>query len=208
MFFLVTGASGVGKSTVRRLIEPEFAGVLDVVELGMLGGTPKWEIEWRHRMVERAVRRALDAARHGEYFLLCGDPVPPGEVWAAPSAAELDRLEVCLLDAREAAQTARLLRRGDDAKLIGHHVAFADWMRRHVADHRHRPEVITGGAWSEMRWERWVGNAAMKTPWSHSSIDTSDRGPAEVAALVSRWIREKLRDRDRSAMNPANDRQH
>ena len=80
MFFLVTGASGVGKSTVRKLIEPEFAGVLEVAELGMLGSTPKWKIEWRHRMVERTVRRALDAQREGKHFLLCGDPVPPGEV--------------------------------------------------------------------------------------------------------------------------------
>jgi hypothetical protein len=46
MFFLVTGASGMGKSTVRKLIEPEFAGVLEVAELGILGSTPKWNIEW------------------------------------------------------------------------------------------------------------------------------------------------------------------
>jgi len=86
MFFLVTGASGVGKSTVRKLIEPEFADVLEAAELGMLGSTPKWNIEWRQRMVERTVRRALDAQREGKHLLLCGDPVPPGEVWAAPSA--------------------------------------------------------------------------------------------------------------------------
>ena len=56
MFFLVTGASGVGKSTVRKLIEPEFVDVLEIAELGMLGSTPKWNIEWRHRMVEQAVQ--------------------------------------------------------------------------------------------------------------------------------------------------------
>ena len=46
MFFLVTGASGVGKSTVRKLIEPEFADFLEAAELGMLGSTPKWNIAW------------------------------------------------------------------------------------------------------------------------------------------------------------------
>jgi len=76
MLFLVTGASGVGKSTVRRLIASEFENVLDAVELGMLGSDPRWEIEWRHRMVERAVRRAVDAQREGKHFLLCGDCVP------------------------------------------------------------------------------------------------------------------------------------
>src|SRR5436190_421196 len=106
MFFLVTGASGVGKSTIRQLIEPEFAGVLEAAELAMLGDTPEWNIAWRHRMVDQMVRHALDVQRGGKHFLFCGDPVPPGEVWAAPSAHQLNHLAVCLLDASERAQTA------------------------------------------------------------------------------------------------------
>lgn len=203
MFFLVTGASGVGKSTVRKLIEPEFADFLEAAELGMLGSTPKWNIEWRHRMVERMVRRALDAQREGRHFLLCGDPVPPGEVWAAPSADRLDRLDVCLLDAGEEAQTARLLERGDDSNFIRHHVAFADWMRHHVVDHRHRPEVITRNAWPQMRWERWVGIAAIQPPWSSHIIETSELGPTEVAHLVAQWLRQHIHANKTDAPNPA-----
>jgi hypothetical protein len=159
----------------------------------MLGSSPKWRIEWRHRMVERAVRRALDAQREGKHFLLCGDPVPPGEVWAAPSADRLDGLDVCLLDAAEKAHTARLLERGDDATFIRHHVAFADWMRRHVVDHRHRPEVIIQDGWPQMRWERWVGLAADQPPWSSFIIETSERSPREVAHLVAHWLRAAYR---------------
>ncbi len=192
MFFLVTGASGVGKSTVRKLIEPVFAGLLDVAELGMLGSSPKWKIEWRHRMVERAVQRALAAQRAQKHFLLCGDPVPPGEVWAAPSADRLDCLNVCLLDARQSAQTARLLERGDDSNFIPHHVAFADWMRRHVVDPRHRPEVITQNAWPHMRWDRWAAIPATQPPWSSHIIDTSALAPAHVAQLVTQWLRQHL----------------
>jgi hypothetical protein len=183
----------VGKSTVRKLLEPEFADVLEVAELGMLGSAPKWELEWRHRMVERAVRRALAAQSEGRHFLLCGDPVPPGEVWAAPSADGLARLDVCLLDAGEKAQTARLLERGEDSKFIPHHVAFADWMRHHVVDHRHRPEVITRKAWSQMRWERWVGSAAVQPPWRSYIIETSKLGPRDVAHLVAQWLRQHTR---------------
>ena len=43
MLFLVTGASGVGKSTVRKSIEPEFAAVLEAAELGMLLGSLGWD---------------------------------------------------------------------------------------------------------------------------------------------------------------------
>ncbi len=94
MYFLVAGASGVGKSTVRRLIEPEFADVLETAELATLGETPEWNLAWRHRMVERMVRRALEVHREGKHFLLCGDPVPPGEVLAVPSADQLEPLAV------------------------------------------------------------------------------------------------------------------
>src|SRR5258708_40264806 len=80
MFFLVTGASGVGKSTVRRLIEPEFADVVETAELATLGETPEWHLAWRHRMGQRIVWPAL--ARHGERHHLppSAAPVPPGEV--------------------------------------------------------------------------------------------------------------------------------
>lgn len=202
MLFLVTGASGMGKSTVRRLIAPEFEDALDVVELGMLGSDPKWEIAWRHRMVERAVRRALDAQRDGKHFLLCGDPVPPGEVWAAPSADRFERLHVCLLDAGEKAQTARLLERGDDPKFIHHHVAFADWMRHHVVDHRHRPEVVMGNSWPQMRWERWVGTAGVQPPWTSHVIETSALGPKEVAHRVAQWLWKNLRDNNAAGAIP------
>ena len=203
MFFLVTGASGVGKSTVRKLIETEFVDVLEIAELGMLGSTPKWNIEWRHRMVERTVRRALDAQRERKHFLLCGDPVPPGEVWAAPSADRLDRLHVCLLDAGERAQTARLLERGDDSKFIRHHVSFADWMRHHVVDHRHRPEVITQNAWPQMRWDRWVGIAATQPPWTSHIIETSELSPTAVAHLVAQWLRQHISANKTNPPNPA-----
>lgn len=194
----------MGKSTVRKLIEPEFAGVLEVAELGMLGSTPKWKIEWRHRTVERTVRRALDAQREGKHFLLCGDPVPPGEVWAAPSADRLERLDVCLLDAREKAQTARLLERGDDPNFIPHHVAFADWMRHHVVDHRHRPEVITSNAWPQMRWDRWVGIATSRPPpWSSHIIETSELSPTEVARLVAQWLHQKINVNKTDGPTPA-----
>lgn len=203
MFFLVTGASGVGKSTVRRLIEAEFAEVLETTELGMLGSTPKWSIEWRQRMVEQTVLRALDAQREGRHFLLCGDPVPPGEVWAAPSADRLDHLAVCLLDAQESAQTERLLERGDAAPFVSHHVAFADWMRHHVVDHRQRPEVITQNGWSQMRWDRLLGTDTIQPPWESYVIETSDLAPGAVAQLVSQWLRGHIESNRSNVLNPA-----
>jgi hypothetical protein len=192
MFLLVTGASGVGKSTVRRLVTADFKGVLETAELASLGVTPEWNIAWRHRMVDRLVQRAIDVQREGKHFLICGDPIPPGEVLAVPAADRIERLAVCLLDASEESQRARLLARGDDRSLVDRHVAFAEWMRHHVVDHRYRPDVILQDAWSEMRWDRWIRDEQTTLPWSSHVIDTSDRSPAEVSRLVSKWIRDSI----------------
>lgn len=193
MLLLVTGASGVGKSTVRRALAPRLRPRVETAEIATLGVTPEWSLVWRHRMVERLVQQALDAQTQGKHFLICGDPVPPGEVVAAPSASRLGPIAVCLLDATPDVQRERLAARGDDLALLPQHQAFAAWMRGHVADHRHRPDVITGGGWEAMRWERWTDPAVDALPWRAHVIDTSDLGPDDVVAQVAAWIEAALR---------------
>jgi hypothetical protein len=84
MFFLVTGASGVGKTSVRKLIEHNVGGQLAVCELSTLGITPEWTLRWRQQAVEQVVQLALKHQESGKHFLLCGDPVPPGELLCSP----------------------------------------------------------------------------------------------------------------------------
>jgi hypothetical protein len=187
MFLLVTGASGAGKSTVRRAIAPALPHV-ETAELATLGITPQWSLAWRHRVLEQVVQRALEADRAGRHYLLCGDPVPPGEVLATPSGDRLGRFHVCLLDVAPEAQRERLIARGDDPALLHRHLAFAEWMRHHVVDPAHRPDVITGDGWEEMRWARWVG-AGGPRPWTAHVIDTTDAAPADVARQVLAWVR-------------------
>jgi hypothetical protein len=189
MFFLVTGASGVGKTSVRKLIEAELAGQVAVCELGMLGLVPEWSLRWRHQAVEHVVRLALEKQKSGMHFMLCGDPVPPGELYAAPGAGDLAEIQVCLLDASPEKQTERLNQRGDAPEYIPHHIAFAEWMRHHVVDHRHRPEVIINNGWDQMRWHVWNSDAVTRVPWSSHIIDTSDLTPKQVAEQVLAWTK-------------------
>ncbi|NJM08117.1 hypothetical protein HC891_20910 [Candidatus Gracilibacteria bacterium] len=130
-----------------------------------------------------------------------GAPVPPGELYAAPSADRLDGLAVCLLDASAQAQRERLIAWGDDPAILPHHLAFAEWMRAHVLDHRHRPEVFLQDAWEEMRWERWMRDDLARPLWEAHIVDTTDRRPAEVSAQVAAWIRNVLSKEER-ATNP------
>src|SRR6478752_10615066 len=185
MLLLVTGASGMGKTTVRKLVAAQFADRLESAELVEVAGPPEWSLRWRHQAVEKAVQRAVQAQRRGKHFLLCGDPVPPAELYAVPSADQLERIAVCLLDATEDAQRARLMERGDDPALIPHHIAFAAWMREHIVNPGPRLDVIRQGGWEEMQWDRSLAAMDRQELWTSRRIDTSELDPAEVAKLVT-----------------------
>lgn len=115
MFLLVTGASGAGKSTVRRLIAHDLSPEVECVELGDVVDVPRFPtVAWRQEATEAVVQRALALEGKGRHLLLSGDPVAAAEVLAAPSADRLEAVGVCLLDVDPQAQAARLIKRGDD----------------------------------------------------------------------------------------------
>lgn len=194
MFLLVTGASGAGKSTVRELIADELAAEVDCVELAhVVSIPPEPTLAWRQQATEVVVQRALALQAVGRHLLLAGDPVAAGEVIAAPSAGELDAVAVCLLDVDAEAQAARLAQRGDDARLLGDHQAFAGWMRAHAQDPKHMPQVLTASGWEAMRWERLKLLDPRNGGWDMHVLETSARTREEVADQILRWCRRALR---------------
>lgn len=93
MLLLITGASGVGKSTVRSLLAPQLSPQVDCVELLDLTPAPEAMTRvWRQQTAETAVRRAIELRDSGRHLLLAGDPVPAAEIVAAPSATELEAM--------------------------------------------------------------------------------------------------------------------
>ena len=189
MLLLITGASGVGKSTTRALVAGALAAQVDCVELGDLAPLPTAVTrQWRQQAAELAVERAVRLQASGRHLLLAGDPVPAVEIVAAPSASQLDAIAVCLLDASAEVQAARLTARGDDPTLLVHHRAFADWMRQQARDPLHMLHVVSDQGWDQMRWER-VGTVPN---WSMQTIDTSRLDEQEVADAVLDWCRRAL----------------
>ena len=92
MLLLITGASGMGKTTVRKIVTAQFADQIESGELADVASPPEWSLRWRHQAVENAVQRAVNVQLYGKHFLLCGDPVAPAEVYAAPSADQLESI--------------------------------------------------------------------------------------------------------------------
>lgn len=192
MFLLLTGASGAGKSTARRLVADDLAGEIECVELAhVVTIPPRPTIAWRQQATEAVVQRAVTLQAAGRHLLLAGDPVAAGEVIASPSADKLGAIAVCLLDVNAEAQAARLTRRGDDPRLLADHQAFASWMRAHAEDPNHMLHVLTTDGWGAMRWDRLAG-LERGGEWSIRVLDTSAHTTDEVADQVVRWCRSAL----------------
>lgn len=190
------GASGAGKSTVRAMVEQELSPLVECVELAHVlppSGPPT--LGWRQQATEAAVCRAAELQADGRHLLLAGDPVAAAEVVAAPSALKLEAIAVCLLDISPEAQAVRLTQRGDDPALLHHHQAFAEWMRRHADDPLHMTNVVSTGAWEEMRWERL---RHLGSGWRMKIIDTTDVTRRAVADEAANWCRHALEDREPS----------
>lgn len=194
MFLLVTGASGAGKSTVRRLLADKLAPEVECVELAHVVSIPPLPTKaWRQQATEAVVQRALTLQAGGRHLLLAGDPVAAGEVIAAPSADELDAIAVCLLDVNPQAQAMRLDQRGDDPRLLADHQAFAAWMRAHARDPGHMAHVLSAGGWEAMRWERLRRLDPGSGTWGMRVLDTSEHAADTVAEEVLTWCRRALR---------------
>jgi hypothetical protein len=190
VLLLITGASGVGKSTARSSVAHELSPAVECVELLDLVPPPETMTRiWRQETAEVAVRRAVKLQASGRHLLLAGDPVPAAEVVASPSAPALDAIALCLLDASAEAQAERLAARGDPPEQLRHHQAFAAWMRAQASDPLHMTHVVSEASWDGMRWERLE---RLAPGWRMHVIDTTRMARGEVADAVLAWCRRAL----------------
>lgn len=188
MLLLVSGASGVGKTTARlharRLLDDTYE-TAELYDLGPIPAVPT--ISWRQEQVEVAVRRAIALEEEGRHLLFAGDPVPLGEALAAPSADRID-IAACLLDLADEVHLERLAQRREPEELIPLHQGFAGWMRAHATDPGYVPEALTNDAWAEMRWDRWIGRAP-GPEWAMTVLDITPFTPEQLGAEVAGWCR-------------------
>jgi hypothetical protein len=76
VLLLISGASGAGMSSVRQAIDADLEPAITAFELRHLGAIPNPPtLEWRQRMAEAAVRRAMALGEEGRHLLLAGDAV-------------------------------------------------------------------------------------------------------------------------------------
>jgi hypothetical protein len=181
MLLLLTGASGVGKSTAFGEVAEALHGQpVRCFEFDSVGVPPGADTAWRHGVLEGWVRRAVQHQRDGSHLLLCGQ-VPVGELLAAPSADSLDGVAACLLHCSPEVRRQRLLGRGEDPSALHDHLVFGEWMLRQTLDPTYHPEVIRAPSEVSMCWERWEGWGAGDPRWAFEVVDTDSLTPEQTA---------------------------
>ena len=188
MLFLITGASGSGKTSCLgplRDLYPEIAWH-DFDELGVPSKPDK---KWRQLQTELWVNTAVQYQKDGRDTGICGNIIL-GEVLASPSASQVNRVATCLLDCYDVARIDRLRKRGrhgDTQDML----CWAAWQRMHAVDPQWRQDVIKEDGAPQMQWDRWDSWERGDPRWQVASIDTTELSIERVAAEVSAWIKEE-----------------
>src|ERR1044071_7894535 len=143
MLYLVTGASGSGKTAcldILRQRNPQVAWY-DFDDVGVPANADK---VWRHRTTEYWLQRAiqnqaqeLDTCINGNIIL--------GEVLACPSAPEINGLAVCLLDCSDSVRKGRSRARASHG-LTHEMLCWAEWQWMHAVDPQWYQNTIRDGA--------------------------------------------------------------
>ena len=185
MLFLITGASGSGKSACIPYLKRHLPDIVihDFDELGVPDGA---NAAWRQRVTEKWILQALLYQHAGRDMMLCGGLVL-GEVLACPSAPALDAITTCLLDCHDVERIDRLRGQGDD-RGTQDMLCWAAWQRMHAVDPQWRPDVIQDGGVPEMQWERWQDWQRGDPRWHVWILDTTGRPLETVAERIAAWV--------------------
>jgi hypothetical protein len=185
MLYLVTGASGSGKTACLNKLR-ELRADVDWHDFDELGVPANADRVWRQRTAEHWLRTAIQNQDSGRDTGVSGGIIL-GEVLACPSASQVDGVAACLLDCYDVVRIDRLRKRGLHGATQDM-LCWAAWQRMHAVDPQWRQDVIRDGGAPEMRWEQWESWRAGDARWEVQVIDTTAMTIEEVALEISRWI--------------------
>ena len=188
MLYLVTGASGSGKTACLDILRQRNPQVVwyDFDEVGVPANADK---RWRHRTTEYWLERAIENQAKGLDTCINGNIIL-GEVLACPSAPEINGLAVCLLDCADVVRIDRLRARGSNGANM-EMLCWAAWQRMHAVDPQWYQNTIRDDGATEMHWERWEDWEKGDARWQTHVLDTTTLTIEEVAESILRWMNQE-----------------
>jgi hypothetical protein len=185
MLYLVTGASGSGKTACLDILRQRNPQVVwcDFDEVGVPTNADK---VWRHRTTEYWLQRAIQNQVKGLDTCINGNIIL-GEVLACPSASKINQLAVCLLDCSDVVRIDRLRAKGSNGANM-EMLCWAAWQRMHAVDPQWYQNTIREDGAPEMRWERWENWQRGDPRWQTCVLDTTTLTIAEVAEAILQWM--------------------
>lgn len=191
MLYLVTGASGSGKTACLDILREGNPQVVwyDFDDVGVPAGADK---VWRQQTTEYWLQRAIQNQAAGRDTCINGNIIL-GEVLACPSAPEINRLAGCLLDCADVVRIDRLRARGSHGANM-EMLCWAAWQRMHAIDPQWYQDTIRDGGAPEMLWERWENWQRGDPRWQTFVLDTTTLTIAEVAEAILRWMKQAKPD--------------
>lgn len=162
--FIVTGASGTGKSVtvpiIRELL-PEF----DVFDMDIL------EHEDGQAATNNWLRIAYSIAQSGRGTVLCG-AITPEKLEECDCADKFSRIHFLKLHSSEAGREERVQEMNRDEAMSEEQRSFAPWLLSHADTFEEPPVHIT----------------------VHITIDIGLEPPSKVAERIAQWVRSRWSD--------------
>lgn len=186
MLFFITGASGSGKTACLPYLR-ELIPDLKIYDFEEIGVPENADNAWRQSTTEHWLQKVSELQANSQDVIICGGAIM-GEILACPTAPEIEKILVCLLDCHDVILIVRIRNRGTDGDTQDV-LNWAAWQRMHAVDPQWRPDVIQSDGAKGMHWGRWESWQRGDDRWCTWILDTTDLSIQKVAEGVSIWVR-------------------
>ncbi len=184
--FFVAGASGSGKTAIMpdlKKILGDVVAVYDFDDIGVPHGADK---KWRQESTEKWLHQLLS---DGKDACLLGQIVL-GEILACPSATQIDKVNLCLLDVSDFKRIRRLQNRntyGADQNMLN----WSSWLRMHYQDPTWMQHVLKENCWEGLNFNVWDQLSNWENKAVIKILDTTELSINQAAKSVAEWINQK-----------------
>ena len=182
-FYFVAGASGSGKTAIMPALKKILGDAIAVYDFDDIsvpeGADKKWRQESTEKWLQKLLSDGNDACLLGQIVL--------GEILACPSAKQIDKINLCLLDVSDFERIQRLKKRntyGIDQNMLN----WSSWLRMHHQDPQWMQHVLIEDCWHGLDFSVWCQLVTWNSKAFVKSLDTTRLTINQVAESIANWI--------------------